>query len=108
MDPDGKKSIRRGQVEEVDLAPVENGPIFAGGDVSRDRQTVGTCPKCKQGAVVCTYNHFAGPDERIDSWEHRCAECGYRDTQAFRSSDDTVSDGANGGLCPFCQRQGVK
>ena len=52
---------------------------------------------------------FEGPAERIDSWEHRCADCGYRETQAFRASELTPGpQAANPRICPFCRREGAK
>ena len=67
----------------------------------RDRKEIGDCPKCQQGVVTCTYNCFV-KDERIDSWEHRCGDCGYRETQAIRAAPDTPGPTT----CPFCGRQG--
>lgn len=68
--------------------------------MQRDRQTVGSCPRCKQGTVTCFYNRFVKL-ERIDSWEHRCSDCGYRETQALRSDPSTTG----GGVCPYCGRE---
>ncbi|HZZ71440.1 MAG TPA: hypothetical protein VFE24_04255 [Pirellulales bacterium] len=66
----------------------------------RDRQEIGPCPQCAEGKVICTFNRFV-KDERIDSFEHRCSDCGFRETQAIRSAPDAVGSVA----CPFCGRQ---
>jgi ssDNA-binding Zn-finger/Zn-ribbon topoisomerase 1 len=67
----------------------------------RDRQAAGTCAKCGTGTVQCTHNRFVNGAEQIDSWEHRCASCDYRDTQAKRHPVDVPDEAP----CPFCGRQ---
>jgi ssDNA-binding Zn-finger/Zn-ribbon topoisomerase 1 len=70
----------------------------------RDRQKAGACPKCGTGEVSCTYNRFESGNERIDSWEHRCLSCSFRETKAVRSSD-AVSAEADPTVCPYCGRK---
>jgi len=73
--------------------------------MARDRQTIGPCTHCSQGNLSCTYNLFSKDSLTIHSWEHRCAECGHRVTQAFRSDQieaDPISDPT---VCPFCRRK---
>ena len=41
---------------------------------------------------MCSYNHFQSDELRIDSWEHKCPDCGHRETQAFRSDDEDLAD----------------
>ncbi len=74
----------------------------------RDVQPAGTCPKCGSMAVTCTYNRFENPTKRIDSWEHRCADCGYRETQAFRSDEPPPDPPPVADVCPWCGRRGGK
>ena len=71
-----------------------------------DRQHAGACPKCDANAIVCSYNHFERDDLVIDSWEHKCANCGFRETKAYRS-DESPADEAqvNPALCPYCGRR---
>jgi hypothetical protein len=80
--------------------------------MARNRQTIGPCPRCGQGTLSCSYNLFAKESLTIHSWEHRCADCGHRETQAFRS-DQTAEDQTAGNtssdptICPFCGRPAV-
>ena len=73
----------------------------------RDRQSAGSCPQCTQGALQCTYNLFQQDELRIDSWEHKCVECGFRETRAFRSDEPDASEEANeeSDRCPYCGRK---
>jgi hypothetical protein len=81
--------------------------------MSRDILTIGGCPKCASDQLACRYNHFEKGDLRIISWEHKCPNCGYRETKAFRS-DDELDDEDSGeepddedcepGTCPYCAR----
>ncbi|MGE0606806.1 MAG: hypothetical protein AB7O62_06735 [Pirellulales bacterium] len=69
----------------------------------RNQQPAGSCPQCNQATQVCFYNHFEKGDQRIDSWEHKCTNCGFRDTRAFRSEDpDPPPDPT---ICPMCDRK---
>ena len=74
--------------------------------MAREIHTVGTCPKCKADNLKCQYNHFAKDDLQIRSWEHKCAECGYRETTAFRSDDPVEEQPEDVGICPYCGRRG--
>ena len=71
----------------------------------RDQLSVGSCPKCNGGTVTCWYNHFAKDTRVIHSWEHRCTDCGYRVTQAFRTDDPELDPATNPTMCPYCGRQ---
>jgi len=71
--------------------------------VPRDIQSAGACPNCGAEGVQCRYNHFEKDDLRIDSWEHRCGNCGHRETRGFRS-DDPDTGGRVVDRCPWCQR----
>ena len=62
------------------------------------------CPKCG-GPVTCRYNHFEKPGLVIDSWEHKCADCGVRETQAFRSEGEPDPAARQ---CPYCGREGCQ
>jgi DNA-directed RNA polymerase subunit RPC12/RpoP len=55
--------------------------------------------------VTCWYNHFAKNAVSIYSWEHRCADCGYRVTKAFRTDDPELDPTINPTTCPYCGRQ---
>ena len=71
----------------------------------RQRVTVGACPQCGADELVCSYNYFSSDDLTIDAWEHKCADCGFRETVAYRSDDDDVGDDVDPRCCPFCQRR---
>lgn len=75
--------------------------------MARDRQMIGPCPRCSQGNLSCTYNLFVKEALTIQSWEHRCADCGYRVTQAFRSDQSSADESGDPTVCPFCGRQAV-
>jgi hypothetical protein len=54
---------------------------------------------------VCTYNHFESKELTIDSWEHKCPDCGFRETTAFRSDEeDTKPEIIDPHICPYCTR----
>ncbi len=73
--------------------------------MSRDRQMIGDCPKCGGNDLACAYNHFESNELTIDSWEHKCPDCGFRETTAFRSDEDDWNDGAvDPRVCPYCGR----
>ena len=74
--------------------------------MARDRRQIGTCGTCNRGVLTCTHNRFDNGTLVIDSWEHRCADCGHRDTQAFRSDDPPQSRALDPLVCPFCGRRG--
>lgn len=74
--------------------------------MGRDRQSVGTCGKCQRGTLTCSHNRFDNGTLVIDSWEHRCADCGHRETQAFRSDQPSEGAASDPLRCPFCGRQG--
>jgi len=70
---------------------------------------VGGCPKCQSGGVVCRFNYFDRGDLQIHSWEHKCPDCGWRETKAIRSDEPAVTPGSvpgDPGVCPLCGRQG--
>ena len=70
-----------------------------------NRQTIGNCPKCAGERLTCGYNHFEKGELTIDSWEHRCADCGFRETQAFRSdAEEGIPEDVNVEVCPYCGR----
>lgn len=71
----------------------------------RDQRPAGVCPKCGVEAVQCSYNHFEKDLLTIDSWEHKCLNCGGRETQAFRSDDSQRETGSDPTICPFCARR---
>jgi ssDNA-binding Zn-finger/Zn-ribbon topoisomerase 1 len=70
----------------------------------RDRQKVGVCPQCGVGELSCTFNSFDNGPERIDSWEHRCLSCSFRETKAMRSGGEEPTEG-DPTICPFCGRK---
>ncbi|WP_146118809.1 hypothetical protein [Blastopirellula marina] len=74
--------------------------------MSRERITIGGCPKCKSDLLTCQHNHFQNDELEIHSWEHKCPDCGFRQTEAFRSDDeDEPFDPVAASQCPFCGRQ---
>lgn len=73
--------------------------------MSRERITIGGCPKCGSDLLTCQQNHFQNDELEIYSWEHKCPDCGFRQTEAFRSDDeDEEFDPAAAATCPFCGR----
>jgi len=75
--------------------------------MQRDIQTAGSCPECGADGVTCRYNHFENDDLRIDSWEHKCPNCGVRKTTAYRSDDETATpESGDPQVCPYCNRRG--
>jgi hypothetical protein len=70
----------------------------------RNRRIVGECPRCGEGNLACSYNLFESQELRIDSWEHKCPDCGHRQTQAFRSDAEEPSE-QDPTVCPFCGRR---
>ena len=72
----------------------------------RDIETIGDCPRCGGGALTCRFNHFEKDDLQIDSWEHKCPDCGYRETTAYRSDDPEADSVADPRCCPHCGRTG--
>lgn len=72
-----------------------------------DIQPAGNCSKCQGNHVTCKYNHFEQGDLVIDSWEHKCPDCGVRQTTAYRSDDsDELPPNGDTSVCPYCSRQG--
>ena len=53
----------------------------------------GNCPECEKDQVTCKYNHFENDELTIDAWEHRCHNCGWRATTAYRSDDEDLDLG---------------
>lgn len=74
----------------------------------RDVATAGACPKCGAAGLACGYNHFEKGELTIDSWEHRCPNCGHRETMAFRSDQPAAEQAADPGVCPYCGRRGQR
>ena len=74
--------------------------------MAHDRQSGGKCPRCQSGDVICSYNHFVRDALTIDSWEHKCPNCGFRETKAFRN-DETLplGESADPTVCPYCKRK---
>lgn len=74
--------------------------------MARDKRNIGACPKCGGAQFTCGYNHFERDDGLvIDSWEHRCTDCGFRETTAYRSDeDDWQTEGVDPAVCPYCGR----
>ena len=60
--------------------------------MSRERITIGGCPKCGSDLMTCQQNHFKNDELEIFSWEHKCPDCGFRQTEAFRSDDEDEDD----------------
>ena len=74
--------------------------------MARESQTIGDCPKCNGNDLTCTYNHFEKDDLIIDSWEHKCPDCGFLETAAFRSDeDDLEKETVDSCVCPYCDRK---
>lgn len=73
--------------------------------MAQNRQTIGNCPKCRGNQFTCSYNHFQSEDLTIDSWEHKCLDCGFRETEAFRSdAEEPIPDDLDVKVCPYCGR----
>jgi len=77
--------------------------------MARDIAVIGGCPKCASDELTCRYNHFEKDDLQIISWEHKCPNCGFRDTRAFRSDDEeddaeVAEVTGDPSACPYCDR----
>ncbi len=73
--------------------------------MARDQVTIGGCPKCGGAQMTCKCNQFRSDELRIDSWEHKCPDCGYRETTAFRSDEpESIADSVDPTVCPYCRR----
>ena len=66
----------------------------------------GKCPKCQAERLACRYNYFDRGDLQIHAWEHKCQDCGWRETKAFRSDEPAHAAGVDAAQCPFCGRAG--
>ena len=72
----------------------------------KDRLIIGHCPKCFGDHLSCAYNHFENDEVTIDSWEHKCPDCGFRDTKAYRSDEPELElENLNPRICPYCSRR---
>jgi RNA polymerase subunit RPABC4/transcription elongation factor Spt4 len=69
-------------------------------------QPAGNCPRCHSDQLTCKYNHFQQDELEIHSWEHRCPDCGNRQTSAFRNDDEDELPPENPAQCPYCGRSG--
>lgn len=70
-----------------------------------ERQILGPCPRCQAANFTCSYNRFDRADLTILSWEHRCKDCGLRETKAYRSDQPApAEEKVDPHVCPFCQR----
>lgn len=76
------------------------------GTMAHERLIIGSCPRCQAAGFACSYNQFVRAELTINSWEHRCTDCGFRATKAYRS-DQPQPDGAavDPTECPFCFRR---
>ncbi len=71
------------------------------------------CPGANATAGVpcplqCKYNLFQRGELRIDSWELKCSDCGYRVTQACRSDEPELNPDIDPARCPWCGLEGAK
>ncbi|MCR9120042.1 MAG: hypothetical protein NXI22_24155 [bacterium] len=73
----------------------------------RNTVPAGKCPKCGRDELSCSYNHFERDELIIDAWEHKCANCGFRDTTGYRTDEpESLADIDDPQVCPYCGRQG--
>lgn len=71
-------------------------------------EPAGACPKCGTGTLACRFNFFDRGDLQVHSWEHKCPNCGWRETQAYRSdAPGGLASGIDPAVCPWCSRRGV-
>lgn len=75
-------------------------------DMLSNVSIAGSCPKCQAQRLACRYNYFDRGDLQIHAWEHKCSECGWRETKAFRSDDAVPATEADAARCPLCGRTG--
>ena len=72
----------------------------------RERRLIGQCPKCRGNNLACSYNHFDRNELTIDSWEHKCPDCGFRETMAVRSDEEKPDTAeVDPRVCPYCGRR---
>jgi hypothetical protein len=69
-------------------------------------QIAASCPKCQGPSLTCRFNYFDRGDLQVHSWEHRCQDCGWRETKAFRSDSPDAAAG-DPAVCPWCARAGT-
>lgn len=71
----------------------------------RHDKPIGACEKCQGERLICRFNRFESDEVRILSWEHRCGDCGERQTRAYRSDEpDEALEQVDTEVCPFCGR----
>ena len=70
-------------------------------------QPAGECPGCGHPETTCRYNHFQQDDLEIHAWEHKCPNCGQRQTTGYRSDDEDGFGVENPAICPYCGRPGA-
>jgi ssDNA-binding Zn-finger/Zn-ribbon topoisomerase 1 len=64
------------------------------------------CPDCGAGNVHCRFNHFQRGALEIHAWEHKCLNCGLRETTAYRSDDEELTTPLDDrSTCPYCDRR---
>ena len=76
------------------------------GDMPTTVSIAAECPKCHAAQLACRYNYFDRGDLQIHAWEHKCPDCGWRETKAFRSDEPAPAAGVSAAQCPFCGRAG--
>ncbi|MCU0878412.1 MAG: hypothetical protein MUF06_11560 [Pirellulaceae bacterium] len=69
-------------------------------------KAAGQCPKCGGDALACRYNFFDRGDLQVYSWEHRCGNCGWRETKASRTDEPADKQLPEPNKCPMCGRLG--
>lgn len=75
--------------------------------MARNIVPIGECPKCRADELQCSYNHFERDELIIDAWEHKCGNCGFRDTRGYRTDEpDSIPPDVDVGKCPWCERTG--
>lgn len=66
------------------------------------------CSKCQGQQMTCKFNYFHQGDLEIHSWEHKCPDCGHRQTIAYRSDDEDLdTPREDRSQCPYCGRAGA-
>ena len=74
-----------------------------------DILNIGDCKKCGNPNLTCKYNYFGEGELEIHAWEHKCLDCGGRQTTAYRSDDDEIVFAEmQVDQCPYCNRKGER
>jgi len=68
------------------------------------QEVAAECQTCQAEVMRCKHNYFSDEEKEIHTWEHRCKDCGFRETGGFRSDEPEDWPTDDPTHCPFCGR----